>query len=227
MKTYTDDLLPKLRYKFESCELIKTNYSQVYQDMFVLTMLDGKRDGIFVEIGASHPISINNTFLLESQFNWDGISIDIADFYSFKNTRRSKFLCQDALTIDYKKLFEDHKLPFQIDYLQVDIDPNYNTLSCLKRLPLEDYRFSVITYETDVYDPNMPRDQALKNRQESRDILLSHGYEMLVGNICNLSTSDPFEDWYVDPNIISKEIIDKMRESSEYNNTAESYMFDL
>ena len=37
----------------------------------------------------------------------------------------------------------------QIDYLSLDIDPSEATLAALKKLPLDDYRFSVITYETE------------------------------------------------------------------------------
>ena len=37
-----------LRYKFKDAELIDVNYSQVYQDMFVLSMLDGKKNGTYL-----------------------------------------------------------------------------------------------------------------------------------------------------------------------------------
>ena len=120
--------------------------------------------------------------------------------------------------------FTNRNFQSQIDYLQLDIDPNFNTLKCLKCLPLVDYRFSVITYETDLYDPNMDRTQSLQNREEARHILNEYGYELIVGNICNTSTEDPFEDWYVDPKVISSETISHLKSSNEYNNTAKSFM---
>jgi len=63
----------KLRYKFKDSKKIEKNYSQVYQDMFVLSMLDGKKNGTYLEIGASDPIVDNNTYLLETEFGWKGI----------------------------------------------------------------------------------------------------------------------------------------------------------
>ena len=58
---------------------------------------------------------------------------------------------KDATTVDYKAIFEENNFPNQIDYLQVDIEPAQQTLNALLQLPHDDYRFSVITYETDVY----------------------------------------------------------------------------
>lgn len=229
MILYDKSKLGKLKIKFNGVETIDVNYSQAYQDMFVLTMLDGKRNGTYLEIGAFSPTFISNTCLLDKKFGWNGISIDInpQTQSQFIGTRNCQFVLQDALTIDYKSLLKGSNMPNQIDYLQIDIEPQSNTLSCLKLLPLNDYRFSVITYETDFYDPSVTREESLKNREESRQILLSHGYEMVVGNICNVSTNDPFEDWYVDPTVIPSELIQKLKDSMEYNNTSERFMLNL
>lgn len=227
MILYKKDKFEKLRYKFNSSKSIKKNYSQAYQDMFVLSMLDGKRNGTYLEIGAMDAKFISNTYLLEKQFNWSGISIDIHDVSrkSFlREGRKNKIIIQDALSIDYNKLLKENCLPHQIDYLQLDIEPQAQTLECLKKLPLDTYRFSVITYETDYYDPSVSREQSKKNREESRKIILSHGYELVVGNIANTSKNDPFEDWYVDPTIIDKDIIKIFKDSPEFDNTSESYM---
>ena len=56
MKTY--DPTTNLKYKFPGLNVIKENYSQTYQDMFVLTMLNGKQHGKFLEIGAQEEGSI-------------------------------------------------------------------------------------------------------------------------------------------------------------------------
>ena len=45
----------KLITKFTGSETIENNYSQAMQDMFVLTMLDGKKNGVYVEVGADQP----------------------------------------------------------------------------------------------------------------------------------------------------------------------------
>ena len=227
MILYKKDSYEKLRYKFNSSESIIENFSQAYQDMFVLSMLNGKKEGTYLEIGAMDAKFISNTYLLEKQFNWSGISVDIHDVSrkSFlKEWRKNKIVIQDALTIDYNKLFEQNNLPHQIDYLQLDIEPQAQTLECLKKLPLDTYRFSVITYETDYYDPSVSREASKRNRDESRKIILSHGYELVVGNIANLSKNDPFEDWYIDPAVIDKNIVKIFKDSPEFDNTSESYM---
>ena len=47
--------------------------SQYKQDLFVLSELEFKKNGYFVEFGATNGKDISNTFLLEKIFNWKGI----------------------------------------------------------------------------------------------------------------------------------------------------------
>ena len=189
-----------LKTKFTGAENIENNWSQSMQDMFVLSMLDGKRNGIYVEIGADQPRVISNTYLLEKDFDWSGISFELdADKVAFFNTiRENKCLCEDATLYNYKSLFEELNYPKQIDYLQLDIDPAEGTLRALKALPLDDYRFSVITYETDVYS------SGADIQDEQIEILESHGYQLVAKNVkCE---GNPYEDWWIDPAIVSEDI---------------------
>ena len=41
----------RLRHKFIGAEDIENNFSQAFQDLFVLSILDGKKNGTYVEIG--------------------------------------------------------------------------------------------------------------------------------------------------------------------------------
>lgn len=50
--------------------------SQAGQDLFVMAMTQGKRQGTWLEIGCGWPICSNNTYLLEKRLGWTGISID-------------------------------------------------------------------------------------------------------------------------------------------------------
>ena len=52
-------------------------HSQAGQDKFVLESLDYKRNGFYVEIGAFHSKNISNTYVLEQDYNWNGISFEI------------------------------------------------------------------------------------------------------------------------------------------------------
>ena len=188
-----------LKTKFTGAENIENNWSQSMQDIFVMSMLDGKRNGVYVEIGADQPRVISNTYLLEKDFDWSGISFELdADKVAFFNTiRKNKCLCEDATLYDYKSLFQKSNYPKQIDYLQLDIDPAEGTLNALKVLPLDDYRFSVITYETDVYS------SGADIQDEQIEILESHGYQLVAKNVkCE---GNPYEDWWVDPAIVSED----------------------
>ena len=189
-----------LKTKFTGAENIENNWSQSMQDIFVMSMLDGKRNGVYVEIGADQPRVISNTYLLEKDFDWSGISFELdADKVAFFNTiRKNKCLCEDATLYDYKSFFQKSNYPKQIDYLQLDIDPAEGTLRALKVLPLDDYRFSVITYETDVYS------SGADIQDEQIEILESHGYQLVAKNVkCE---GNPYEDWWVDPAIVSEDV---------------------
>lgn len=53
--------------------LIKESKSQIRQDLFVLSILDFKTQGFFVEFGAADGIQFSNTHLLAKRFGWKGI----------------------------------------------------------------------------------------------------------------------------------------------------------
>lgn len=50
--------------------------SQLGQDLLVLGLLNNKRNGYFVEVGANDGIYISNTLLLERDYCWRGILIE-------------------------------------------------------------------------------------------------------------------------------------------------------
>ena len=51
----------KLKDSFDGFQDIEKNYSQAFQDLFTLTMLNGKKNGTYIEIGGSDPINMNNS----------------------------------------------------------------------------------------------------------------------------------------------------------------------
>lgn len=174
-------------------------FSQVGQDQFILDVLDKKKNGTYVEIGAYHSRDISNTYLLERDYDWSGVSFEIVEkrVEEFNKNRKNKCYCADATSFKYKELFEQLQLPKQIDYLQVDIEPAENSLMALKALPLKEYRFSVITFEHDLYEN--PENINIKNQQKR--ILMKLGYHLAKENVDH--EGRVFEDWWIDPSCVN------------------------
>jgi hypothetical protein len=175
------------------------------QERFVVDILESKKNGYYVELGAAHYSNGNNTYSLEKDHEWTGVSFEIVDSMRDEfNENRSNPCMGDALSFNYIDYFEKNNFPKQIDYLQLDIDAGYDihgravgnshlTLHGLIAVPLNIYRFSVIAFEHDstMYWKNTSM------RDAQREILDSLGYSLVVREM--------HEDWWVDPNVIDLE----------------------
>jgi hypothetical protein len=160
-------------------------YSQARQDDFVLHLID--KPGTYLEIGASHPISINNTYALE-QRGWGGLSLDIeaSNLSAWNEHRRNPLIIADAITYKYEAK--------HYDYLQLDIDPPENTYKALQRVFECGVTFSVLTYETDAYSDS-------RFVEPSRELITSKGYILAFKDI--MCPFGAFEDWYINPKTIN------------------------
>lgn len=136
--------MENIKIKFTGHQEINHNYSQSGQDLFVLMCLNGKKNGTFLDLGCNHPTSINNTYLLESKFNWKGISVDIEEsLVSLFTQRKTKAFVKDATTINFEEVMS-HYDSNHIDYLSLDLEPSDITLKALKNIPFDKVEFSVI-----------------------------------------------------------------------------------
>ena len=65
--------------------------AQLFQDLFVVLFLRGKRNGFFVEFGATNGTDLSNTLLLEREFQWNGILAEPARCWhlALKTSRRA------------------------------------------------------------------------------------------------------------------------------------------
>lgn len=219
-RMYDKSMYNRLRYKFPGSRSIERNYAQVYQDLFILSVLDGRTNGTFLEVGGAGPFLGNNTYLLEKEFGWKGVSIEYEKKFvdEYRAVRPTKVLHEDALKIDYTKMMDENFHNNVIDYLQLDIEPARNTYECLLKIPFDKYKFRVITYEHDYY-----ADVTRSYREKSREYLKSQGYVLLVNDlspdgICN------FEDWWVHPDLVSKQLMDKMCDITSGAKAATDYM---
>jgi hypothetical protein len=204
--------MKKLTTTFHGHEKIDKFYSQAAQDLFVLIALDGKRDGFFMDIGCYDPIDISNSYLLETEFDWTGIMLDInrESVEKCKSKRVAICYCADAVTFDYKKALDDNHCPRIVDYISLDID-GMNTLHTLKALPLLDYEFRVMTFEHDAYA------REAEVRTESRAYLESLGYVRICSDVSNAGCI--YEDWYVNPKYVDVDRLSAlMSDGEEWSN---------
>lgn len=186
---------------------------QAQQDKFVCNVLKNKTDGFFIEIGSNDPITINNTYLLESSLNWKGIMFEwqkerFEESYKLHRPN-SNYVFGDAQEHDYKEIFHKYNAPQKIDYLQLDIDPPHKTLNVLKSLDkqvMDDYKFATITFEHDYCHTAV-----LHHRNTSREILLNRGYYLVFGDIANKIPRNVYEDWYVHPDLVDMEYVQALQ----------------
>lgn len=183
-------------------------YSDDKQDEFVANLLKFKRNGYYLDIGSCASVGSNNTYFFES-LDWKGICIEKNPIFndSYK-TRTCKYLNQDALTIDYEKVFAEANFPPSIDYLSLDIDEN--STEVLKKLPLDEYRYKVITIE---HDSHVHGDLY---KGEQRRILTLSNYHLLCGDVLNISGRNigqecAWEDWWIDPRYFENNEIEKLQ----------------
>ena len=216
---YIANMQHSMRHRFPGLERIERNFAQSCQDLFVLCATDGKTGGTYLEIGSAEPFKSNNTALLETQFGWTGVSIDFnkTKVDEFAKTRKNTVLCRDATKIDYAELLQQNKLPQVIDYLQVDCDPPETSYKILTQIPFDQYQFACITFEHDYYSSPVVRDLA-------RQFLQSRGYQLAAGNIA-YDKKHSYEDWFVHPDLINPEVLNRLVQTSDQVKYARDYLF--
>ena len=194
-------LTPRSRSYFH---LLTASNSQAGQESFALLNSKACPQKFYLEIGAGDPIKNSNTFLLESQYQWNGLSIDNNKKHQnrFSRLRQNSFIVADATRMDFPKLLQIYGFPKIIAYLQIDLYEAKDSYKVLSLLPFEDYEFSSITYEHDLHN--------LENTyyaELSRKLLYSKGYKLLCKNVKfdNLG----FGDWWVHPKYHSDLLVSK------------------
>jgi len=92
------------------------SYSQIGQDLAVLNYYNKKRNGYFVEVGASDGITLSNTYLLEKDFDWKGICVE-ANPTKFKQLCRCRptAVCVENAVFSHSGL----TVKFNVDYFDL------------------------------------------------------------------------------------------------------------
>ena len=186
----------RLRRPFVDSDKITHNYGESDQDIWVLSMLNGLRNGTYLEMGAGWPEHISNTALLELQFGWRGVSVDYQDVYPdmWQAAGRKSFIKGNGQTVDFDQLLSN--MPLVIDYFSIDCDPGWVTFEILQRVPWDRYKFRLITFEHDCHAEG----PAIKHA--SREFLQAQGYALVVNNISANGIACDYEDWWSHPDLV-------------------------
>jgi hypothetical protein len=172
--------------------------SQAFQDKFAFDVIGAK--GTYVEIGAHKPAKNSNTYMLEVDYGWQGIGIELNQtyqrFWDKHPERKNKIYWESALDFDYVNALKENNLPLHINYLSCDIEPPFNTFLALRRVIEQGITFDCITFEHDLYNYNK------ENYNEiATNYLLEKGYKVAVSNVYYRAPENHFETWFVNNNI--------------------------
>ena len=203
--------------------------SQAAQDLFVLYATKHKKNGYFVEIGSNHPVTHNNTFILENVYNWKGLMVEYDKSFeeSYKLQRpNSIYEMKDARNVSYREILDNNMFPVNIDYLQIDLDVDnrstLDTLLLLNNTVFDKYKFATITFEHDIYTGNY-----YNTRSISRQLFKDKGYVLVFPDVSAFFNNRwvQFEDWYVHPELVDMDNIKKIMTSASLNSDQIKQLF--
>ena len=176
-------------------------YSQAGQDLFAYELFG--LNGTYIDIGAGDPIRGNNCYLLETNYNWRGFSVDFGDSNEdIRQNLKSRWLkhperknmiyWSDAINFNYMQGINENNLDKNIDFLSCDIDPQEKTLMALKKVILDGIKPKLICFETDFYREK--KDYSLL----AYNFLEPYNYKIGVKNVySNLKKNKIFETWFL------------------------------
>ena len=180
------------------------------QDIFVLMLTGGKREGTYIEIGAFHSTDLSNTCVLERDYGWKGISVEI-DYdraKEFAENRTNTIIIGDATKQDYPKLLaQTVGMHAEIDYLSVDCEPAATSFEALKKVLDAGIKPKIVTFEHELYH------EGSGIRNMAREYMEAMGYELLVEDVG--FEKQAFEDWYVRPECFDRALLDLLSFDSD------------
>lgn len=169
--------------------------SQAGQDLWIKAILVdamGIKSGLFLDIGASHPMHLSNSYALE-QLGWMGLLVDNSEESREACALlrpRTEFYLGDATKINWQGFFiKELEFAPLVDYLSLDVDGA--TEDSLRHLLGSGIRFRACTIEHDSYRFGLDRAERM------RAMMREAGYELICQDVMHDGCA--FEDWWVDP----------------------------
>jgi len=187
----------------------KFEYSHAGQDIFAKNLLG--KNGTYIEVGAYLPVKNSNTYLLETKYNWKGISIELdkshEPIWHNNKMRNNSIYFEDALTFKYKEKLIENNLPLHINYLSCDIDPTCNTFNALKRIINAGITFDFISFEHDEYWRKNYTNDINDYHRLAIDFLSDRNYKIAIDNVYPKNKPEKlFETWFINDSIKFNEI---------------------
>jgi hypothetical protein len=182
----------------------KFEYSHAGQDIFAKNLIG--KNGTYLEVGAYLPVKNSNTYLLESKYNWRGVSIEMdinhKDAWLNNKERKNKIYFEDALSFKYKERLIENNLPLHINYLSCDIDPTFNTYNALKKIINEGISFDFISFEHDEYFRKNCTNDINDYHALAINFLKKNNYKIAIDNVYPKNKPEKlFETWFINNSI--------------------------
>jgi len=92
-------------------EYLSVSRSQIRQDLIALALAEKKSNGFFVEFGATNGVRYSNSYLLETQFSWNGILCEPAKIW------HSELVMNRKCTIDFSCVWSNSNST--MDFIEV------------------------------------------------------------------------------------------------------------
>ena len=192
----------------------KDYFSQSGQDQFAYNISGD--NGIYLEIGAHHPLINSNTYNLEVECDWKGLSVEFdksfKKYWDNSEKRNNPIIWEDAFKIDYLTSFDEYAFPKRINYLSCDIEPPKNTLEILKKIIELGLSFDFISFEHDLYSSGDTYEKL------SYDFLLSRGYKIGIRDVYSRSKKYKiYETWFINEDVHFNEITYEYWKKNNYS----------
>jgi FkbM family methyltransferase len=201
-------------------KFILQSKSQLTQDLFVLSCLDFKRDGYFVEFGATNGVDLSNTWLLEKEFGWNGIlaepsknwhqdllgnrscHIELKAVYNKSNEKLSFLEASypELSTLSSFKNIDSHNRKgktYEVETISLmDLLNKYNAPQVIDYLSIdtEGSELDILSnFEFEYYKFKVitVEHNFTEQREKINQLLTSKGYKQVLKDI------SAFDDWYV------------------------------
>ena len=200
--------------------------AQIGQDIFVISVLMGKRHGFFVEFGATDGVSLSNTYMLEKSFGWDGILVEPGKNWKnnlvLNRTAKLDFRAVSSRSGEYFEFLESNtpefstikgyenngghprviKEQYKVESVSLtDLLDNYNAPKIIDFISIdtEGTEFSILesfNFNKYKFAIIVCEHNYSSNRQKVFDLLSERGYRRIWSEFTQ------FDDWFILPELI-------------------------